>query len=387
MPLLIRCPYCKTFLADDRKVCETQTGKGCGKRISAEKRVYYAYWRDPKGNVQRKKIGPSKAAADNFLRGIESDLAEGRYIDRKKENTVTVQEHIHRDYLPFSETKNRGWGLRGKLVHLKRITERFGPKRLQDVSTNDLEAWRYEYVESKKHTMWNRIFQTLRAMYRRAVRKGIIEAIPFSTSDMLFQEDQERVRWLTDEEERKLLDACADHLRPIVITAMYTGLRKSDLLTLRLGTDVDMQSRLIRRKQDKTGTSVDLYLVDEVNEVLRELAKDKKPGDLLFSYKNKGIEDPKTAFNHAVLKAGILDPHQERIQDLTFHDLRHCFACKLIKAGVDLFTVQKLLGHKSAKMTQRYAHLQPDSVVNAMSRISNKPLAGKVLKFPSALHG
>jgi len=387
VPLLIKCPFCKIFLADDRRTCETQTGKGCGKRIPTEKRVYYAYWRDPKGNTQRKKIGPSKAAADNFLRGMESDLAEGRYIDRKQDNKITLAEHIKGDYLPFSETKNRGWGLRNKLIHLERITTRFGSMRLQDLSTDNLESWRYEYVENKKFTMWNRVFQTLRAMYRRAVRKGIISVVPFSTSDMLFPEDQERVRWLTEDEEVRLLDSCPDHLRPIVLTAMYTGLRKSDLLALRLGTDVDMESRLIRHKQAKTGTSVDLYIVDEVNEVLRELTKDKKPGDLLFSYKNKGIEDPKTAFNHAVAKAGILDPHQERIQDLTFHDLRHCFACKLIKAGVDLFTVQKLLGHKSTKMTQRYAHLQPDSVVNAMSRISRKPLGGKVLKFPATSQG
>lgn len=381
MPLLIKCPYCKTFVAADRKECETQRGKGCGKRIAAEKRVYYAYWRDQKGNVQRKKIGPSKAAAENYLRKVETDLAEGRYIDRKKENKVTVKEHVTKDYLPFCETKNRGWGLRNKKVHLERIKERFGSRRLQDVTTDMVEAWRYEYAEQEKFVMWNRIFETLRAMYRRAVRKGIIEAVPFSTTDMKFDEDQERVRWLTEKEEAKLLKACSDHLRPIVLVALYTGLRKSDLLALRLGTEVDLENRLIRRKQDKTGGAVDLYLVDEVYEVVQELAKGKKSGDLLFTYQGRQLEDPKTAFNHAVEKAGIVDPHQERIKDLTFHDLRHCFACKLVKAGVDLYTVQKLLGHKSPKMTQRYAHLQPDHVMNAMARLSAKPKEGKVLAF------
>jgi integrase len=392
MPLLIKGPACKKFLSADHRKCEvikqTKAGPvvtGCGKKIPVEKRVYFAYWRDPQGNVQRKKIGPSKAAAENFLREVETSLVEGRYIDRRIENKVTVSEYAEKKYWPFCEVNQRGWGIRSKRIHLDRIKARFGSKRLQDVTTDDLTSWRKEYTD--KPIMWNRIFQTLRAMYRYCLEadKKMLTDIPFSTKNMLFDEEKERVRWLTDNEERALLDACSDHLRPIVLTALYTGLRKSDLLALRLGTDIDTDSRVIRRKQGKTGSAVDIRMTDELFEALQPLTQGKKPGELVFEYQGKQIGDVKTAFNTAVKKSGIVNPNILRVQDFTFHDLRHCFACKLVKNGVDLFTVSKLLGHKSTKMVEKYAHLQPESVdraTNVMNRISMKiPEKGKVLPF------
>lgn len=381
MPLLIKCPFCGTFLADDRKACETQTGKGCGKRIPAEKRVYYAYWRDLKGNTQRKKIGPSKAAADNFLRGIETALAEGRYIDRKLVNRQTVGEHIKEDYLPYCRTRNRGWGLRNKELHCKYFIDRLGPKLLQDVSTDELEKWRRDYAEQGKFHMWNRLFQSLRAMYRRAVEKGVIEKLPFMTKGMLFTEDAERVRYLTQEEETKLLNACSDRLRPLVVAAIHTGLRKSDLLALRLGLDVDLEARAIKRKQGKTGSGVNLFITDALAEALLPLCEGKKAGDSIFSLSDQQV---KVDFAAAVQKAEIVDPNVERVQDFHFHDLRHCFACKLVNAGVGLDRVRKYLGHTSTKMVDRYAHLAPETVANDMAKLDQPRPGGKLIILPTA---
>jgi integrase len=53
---------------------------------------------------------------------------------------------------------------------------------------------------------------------------------------------------------------------------------------------------------------------------------------------------------------------QAKIEDLHFHDLRHTFATRLVQAGVDLYQVQRLLGHQSPVMTQRYEHHSPDSL-------------------------
>lgn len=378
MPLLIKCPNCKRFISAERKTCETQTGKGCGKRIPAEKRVYYAYWRDPAGNTQRKKIGPSKAAADHYLREVESSLAEGRYIDRRQENRSTVAEHVKDDYLPFCETRNRGWGLRNKKLHCGYISDRWGAKLLQDVTTDDVEKWRHEYAKSKKHHMWNRVFMTLRHMYRRAVEKEILDKLPFMTKGMLFKEDNERVRYLTDSEEQRLFDACSDRLRPLVVAAIHTGLRKSDLLSLRLGLDVDLENRTVQRKQKKTGSGVSIYITDTLLAALEEVCQDKVAGDRIFDI---SLQQVKTDFAKALKDSKIVDPNVERVKDFHFHDLRHCFACKLVNAGVGLDRVRKYLGHTSMKMVDRYAHLAHETVKNDLALLDRKP-AGKVIKLP-----
>lgn len=387
MPLLIKCPHCKTLLAADRKTCETKSGKGCGKRIPADRKIYFVNYRTPDGKTKQKRIGPNKQAAEHYLRQVESQIAENRFIDKKEVVKITIQTHIDSDYLPYCKTRNRDEGLAGKERHLARIAAQWGKKYLHHLTTDDVEAWRNEFAEAGKYMMWNRIFQTLRAMYRRAVKKHLLDSVPFSIEDMLFSENADRVRWLYPHKEEALVAASAPHLRPIVLTALCTGLRKSDLLKLRLGVDVDLKERVIHRKMDKTQDTVDLWIIDELQEELTALAARNglKAGDLLFTWQGEAICDVKTAFNTAVARSGILNASEERIKDLTFHDLRHCFAAKLVRAGVDLFTVQKLLGHKSTRMTQRYAHMQPDVVKSAMAKLSRKT-KGKVLAFPADGH-
>jgi integrase len=70
------------------------------------------------------------------------------------------------------------------------------------------------------------------------------------------------------------------------------------------------------------------------------------------------------AFMHACRKVGI--------SDFRFHDLRHTFASLLVQRGVDLYRVQRLLGHRDARMTQRYAHLSPENLKEAVTVLDQK---------------
>jgi len=101
--------------------------------------------------------------------------------------------------------------------------------------------------------------------------------------------------------------------------------------------------------------------------VYRTLLGIRKKGDGPWVFCKKNGErygNVRKAFEGAKKRAGIVD--------FRFHDLRHTFASHLVMAGVDLKTVQELLGHKSFEMTLRYAHLSPEHKKRALDVLGKR---------------
>ena len=93
--------------------------------------------------------------------------------------------------------------------------------------------------------------------------------------------------------------------------------------------------------------------------------------DFCFRTKQgKKLKNISKTFSRAVDAIGVNDNIQDRMHKVVFHTLRHTFASWLAQDGQDLYLIQKLLGHKDAKMTQRYAHLAPDSLKKGIDRIN-----------------
>lgn len=144
-----------------------------------------------------------------------------------------------------------------------------------------------------------------------------------------------------------------DHLTPLVLLAMNTGLRRSELLGLQW-TDIDLEARMltVRPESAKNGKQRHVPLNAEALDVLVRWQTQSGAGRVF------AIGDCKTAWNNLLQSA--------RIAQFRFHDLRHHFASKLVMAGVDINTVRVLLGHADIKMTLRYAHLAPEHLVAAV---------------------
>ncbi len=359
MALLVECPKCKKRLAADAKVCKSKTGKGCGATIPAKSRVFWAlYWAD--GKARQKRFGDSestsenKTAAEYFLSKINIKIRRGEYAEIQDKPRLLIRDFIEDHYRPWCQTNNKGYE-NGKRFWLNNIVQMWGNLALDELGYAQV-AWYQKQMKNKgTHVTFNRVHSTLSHMYTIARKMKLVDGNPIADTNELKWKEEYRIRYLTLEETAALIKACPNHLRPMVLTALHTGMRKGEILGLRLGEHVDLDSLNISLKAEETKGGKDRHI--PINKtllsVLKQVAMGKEAGDYIFSKPDGSpFVDVKRAFGSALKKA--------QINGATFHTLRHTFASHLVMAGVDLYTVGDLLGHADYKQTQKYAHLSPD---------------------------
>jgi integrase len=174
-----------------------------------------------------------------------------------------------------------------------------------------------------------------------------------------------RVRYLTDEEFEKLHNACADWLKPIVMVARHTGMRRENILSLKW-EQVDLFRKVILLEHTKNNERLAVPINDTLMELFKRLSKVRhiRSSYVFCRIDGKRYVEIKRAFQKTLRIAGI--------ENFKYHDLRHCFASALVQKGVDLYQVQRLLGHKDNRMTQRYAHLAPENLRDAVLKLDKK---------------
>jgi integrase len=198
-------------------------------------------------------------------------------------------------------------------------------------------------------------------MLKMAIRWGYIDRNAASNVERM-KVPRNPARFLNQGEIRRLIEASKDsYIHPFIVTAIHTGMRKSELLNLKW-SDIDFGRRVvtIQSKSDwhtKNYKARTVQLTPMLYEVLgdhRRLQLQLGFGsEYVFTYQGKrikyGIED---SFKTVLRKAGL--------KDVTLHTLRHTFASQLVMACVPLRDVQELMGHQSFETTLRYAHLSED---------------------------
>jgi integrase len=184
-----------------------------------------------------------------------------------------------------------------------------------------------------------------------------------------FREAPARERILDAAEARRLIDCAGPGLRPVLVIALNTGMRRGEILSLRW-RDVDTVKGFILIGDSKSGRSRKIPMNGAVFEALASL---KQSGEFVFQNgsTDSHVLDVKTAF-HGACRRAKKDPEDEKdpgIQGLRFHDLRHTAASRMVAAGIDLVTVSKILGHSSITMTMRYAHPTPENMRLAVHKL------------------
>ena len=168
------------------------------------------------------------------------------------------------------------------------------------------------------------------------------------------------LRYLSHEEMARLIEVADESLRPILITALHTGLRRGELFHL-TWQDADFKLGVIRVVYTKNGERREIPMTDTLRGTLQHLPR-HLASDYVFTGKTgQGLVDVRKRFYRGLREA--------KTEGFVFHDLRHTFASHLVMAGVDLMTVKEFLDHRDIKMTLRYAHLAPDYKRAAINRL------------------
>lgn len=313
-----------------------------------------------------------KKQAQRIFDKIKFEIAEGKWFEKKPEHSFKemmdryLEEHV-------SQKKS----VRAYKGYVDNLLAFFGENIfISDITPCLVNQFKMKRREKVKSGTINRDLSILKNCFNIAMKQWEwVDSNPVARIPME-KEPPGRVRFLTEEEFERLYNACPEWLKPVVLTARHTGMRKENILSLKWN-QVDLFRRVINLEQTKNNERLCIPINDTLMEVLKKLAKVRHIGSqYVFLHPNaqkrnakgtfngKRYYEVKTSFQKALMKAGI--------ENFRFHDLRHCFASDLVQRGVDLYLVQRLLGHKGHAMTQRYAHLAPENLRNAVLKLDEK---------------
>jgi len=338
-----------------------------------EKIFYIYYWKA--GKKIEEKAGRQIEDAMTAARasGIRAKRISGELSNRerreeiKKERNLTVWT-VSKIWEEYAKVKAEIKGLRNdQNVFRKHLEPEFGDKTLEEISQLDVDRLRISMAKTLKPQTVKNVLAILKRLSFFASERQLSPGLNFRIA--MPRVNNLQTEFLTEEELKRLLEAIEQDPHPIagriLLLALYTGLRRGEIVKLQW-PDIDFQRNLIKIRNPKGGQDSIIPLNDTARYVLESIPRTDGfvfPGRA--GHIGSGVYKIISSIRQ---KAGL--PQGFR----PFHGLRHTYASLLASSGdVDLYTLQRLLTHKTPGMTARYAHLRDE----ALRRASN--LAGELV--------
>lgn len=354
------------------------------------------------GRLDEVTLGDARAAAQTS----RAQAALGHPVAAAKSKSGrTLRKFLDETYGPWMRATFSG--KRSQADRVRSVFQDFLDLDLSAITAGRVEQWRSarrrrrrngKVVESRvSGATMNRDLAALQAVLSRAAEWGFLASKPLKGWKRSVEDESAVVRYLSKEEEERLRKALedrdtnrrkaretanawrrergyqpwpvhgtyTDHLRPIVLLALNTGLRRGELLQLRWrDLDLTCSTLTVHGAGAKSGQTRHVPLNSEATSVLSAWRPaDAQMGDFVFpgAKPDVALTDVKNGWTSLLKKA--------KVSRFRFHDTRHTFASKLVMAGVDLNTVRELLGHSDISMTLRYAHLAPEHKAAAVAKL------------------
>jgi integrase len=309
------------------------------------KDYYYSFYHRDKGSQlkQIKKRGtPNKEETKNLAIAHKTALLKGELgISEKKREPIKFDELTDR-FLKYSKSNKRSWERDETSINaLKRV---FSGKSIDKISPQMIERYRDNRKARVTGSSVNRELACLKTMFSKAILWDLADENPVKRIKFL-RENKPRSRYLNREEIKALLDNCTDHLRPIVIFALNTGMRLSEVLGLTWDR-VNLQEGIAELRETKTGDVRHVPLTPDARVALDMVEGGNK---YVFTYGKEPLLRVSRSFATACRGADI--------ENFRFHDLRHTWASYFMMNGGNLYDLMVMGGWKSISMVKRYSHL------------------------------
>jgi site-specific recombinase XerD len=340
---------------------EAPRSKGVYEKVSGSD-IWWIRYADANGKIRREKAG-NKGAAIKLYAKRKTEVLQGKKLpEQLRAKRITFSE-LAKDALAYSKAHKRSY--RHDEYRMKALEEEFGSRDATSITHQELTTWLQDRGEEQDWlpATYNRQRALLSLVFRLGIENGKVTQNPARLVRHR-KENNERVRWLSAEEEAALREALStkpewrDRIPDFEI-ALHSGMRLSEMYGIDWA-NVDLDRRVLLVPRSKHGEARHVRLnsvaVEAFKTVLERSGSEKKGN--VFTW---GCETDRMRhewFNAAVLAA--------EIDDFRWHDLRHSFASRLVMNTVSLRVVQELLGHKTIHMTCRYAHLAPSVELEAV---------------------
>lgn len=322
---------------------------------------WYVDYTDGRGRRVRKAIGPDEDEAAVALRAYEEKARQQRagllpLID----NTATLEdlkvafiEHVKRQRSRGTHTFYTN--------ALKAILPRLHARTVEDLYRGDVEQFIAARLKEASTRTVSLEVSALKRMLNWAVEHELISTNPVKTCGGIRQVPKRPRRALTRDEVRRLLKASPEHYHRIWFTFLATGLRRSELIELRWG-DLDFSASMLQVRPEiaKTRKGRSIPMPQELRSMLADMKREQGPtlGDHVFlneagrPWRNNLLKRFKRCVREMCEAARKEDPSVEiDPTGLHLHALRHTYGTLLYHSGVDIKTIQALLGHSTIRVT------------------------------------
>jgi len=318
------------------------------------------------GGQRIRQVLGSKKDAEDAAALLKADSLRGE-LQTIRKSDMSFQDLCEK-YLEYGQTNGKK-SLERDEYSIKALMTRFKHLKITQINPMMIESYKKKRLEEKrKPATVNRELACLRHMLNLARSWKIIRESPMNEVKLL-KEEKYKMRILDRIEADLLIDAAVDHLKPILIVALNTAMRRGEILGLSWN-DIDFVNYNIHVKNTKSGK-------DRILPMNSLVAKTLKEQDMSCEWifpnpqrKDRALKDVSSSLKTACDKIGI--------EKFRFHDLRHTSATWMVNAGVDLVTIKEILGHSTIAMTMVYAHSSQDSKRKAVQKLEEISTARKV---------
>ncbi|WP_456371190.1 phage integrase [Thermodesulfatator atlanticus] len=354
MALKKECPACKYRNSVSVRKCVK-----CGTTLGPD----VVYWVDVwvGGRRVRERIGPSRTAAKARELKLKQEEAKAKAMDGDNLGIFYTLADFWPRYAAWCRIHNRDFKVKRQRWE-KHVKPFFGHKALARIDKRLATTYQQKRLsEGAKPATINREIALVRHMLSRAVEWGFIEQNPLQGLSQLPENNDDKWKYLTEEDFLQLEKAINPHYRDFLVFLTYTGLRLGDALRVTWkDVDLDGEVILIRGSRTKSGKAFGVPIHSKVKEILVKRAENagKNEEERIFRHSDSEF---RRAFKKALKEAGL--------PDIRIHDLRHTFASWLALKGIPIQQIQALLGHSQITTTLRYAHLNPAVLKDAVARL------------------